>query len=73
MNREFETTWCDYLTTCPDFSDIQIGSYECHQCPYFNGITEKTTDEFRQMNMEKCGYQKYSIVKSKGVVSCKYG
>lgn len=32
---KFERTWCDYLTPCSKFPEIEVGSYECFSCKHF--------------------------------------
>lgn len=45
---EYDRTWCDYLTPCPnnqiETEDryIMVGSYECYSCKYFNSFGPKT-------------------------------
>ena len=29
---EFKYTWCDYLTKCKHFPNIEVGSYDCACC-----------------------------------------
>ena len=38
MITEFEHNWGDNLHKCPQFPNIEIASYECCQCKYFDGI-----------------------------------
>ena len=37
QERDFEYTWCDYLTPCPEREeeDVCIGDYDCTQCKHF--------------------------------------
>ena len=27
--KEYKMTWCDYLTPCEHFPEIEVGSYHC--------------------------------------------
>ena len=38
MLIESEYNWGDNLNKCTYFPSIEIGSYQCSQCKYFNGI-----------------------------------
>ena len=38
MITEVEHNCSDNLNTCTYFPSIEIGSYQCCQCKYFNGI-----------------------------------
>lgn len=70
QQRKFTRTWCDYLDKCPKFPNIEIGSYECCQCNFFQGIEENITDEYVDAINKKCDYSRYSMIAYKGVVSC---
>ena len=37
MPIESEHNWGDNLNKCPQFPNIEIASYQCCQCKYFNG------------------------------------
>jgi C4-type Zn-finger protein len=58
-NMIFERTWCDYLTPCPYINNIEIGSYECSTCGYFDGVVG-------QESMKPGDY--FSVVK--GCIRC---
>ena len=32
------STWCDYLTPCPNGKDCMVGDFDCSQCKHFVGI-----------------------------------
>jgi hypothetical protein len=54
-------TWCDYLTPCEHFPEIEVGSYHCSQCKYFeghNGFTDIPRSEYFKVvtNSIKCNY-----------------
>lgn len=36
---KYKYTWCDYLTKCKHFPNIEVGSYECACCPCSGGFT----------------------------------
>lgn len=32
---KYEKSWCEYLTPCPHFKEMMVGSYEClEECSY---------------------------------------
>ena len=65
-NIEFEMTWCDYLTPCPHFPDIEVGSYECEQCKYFKSRKMATNNIWSRPVGDLNKYMKVD----KGVVVC---
>ena len=40
MKIEFEYTWCEYLTPCPNGRDCFVGDFDCSICPHFDTINE---------------------------------
>jgi hypothetical protein len=64
MEREYEYTWCDFLTPCPH-KDCEVGSYECHTCENFINAT-LLSDEISKAD----GYKRYVMI-NKGIVTCK--
>lgn len=60
---KYERTWCDYLTPCKYFNDIEVGSYDCSTCKFHVITTEKLP-----FNANPNPYT--TIIK--GVVKCNY-
>lgn len=58
---KYQYTWCDYLTNCKHFPNIEVGSYECASCPYCCRITLDSSFETGQY------FKEYE-----GIVECKY-
>jgi hypothetical protein len=61
MTVEYKMTWCDYLTPCKHFPEIEVGSYHCSVCKYFeghNGFTDIPRGEYFKVvtNSIKCNY-----------------
>ena len=59
--KEYKMTWCDYLTPCEHFPEIEVGSYHCSTCKYFeghNGFTDIPRGEYFKVvtNSIKCNY-----------------
>jgi hypothetical protein len=55
-------TWCDYLTPCKHFPEIEVGSYHCAMCKYFdghNGFTDIPRGEYFKVvtNSIKCNHE----------------
>ena len=60
---KYERTWCDYLTPCKHFENIEVGSYDCSRCKFHVTAIEKPIEE-RNPNPY------FSIIK--GIVKCNY-
>lgn len=58
---KYQYTWCDYLTKCKHFPNIEVGSYECVCCPYSGKMTLDSSFETGQY------FKEYE-----GTVECKY-
>jgi len=59
--KEYKMTWCDYLTPCEHFPKIDVGSFYCSQCKYFEGhncFVDIPTGEYFKVvtNSIKCNY-----------------
>ena len=59
--KEYKMTWCDYLTLCEHFPEIEVGSYHCSCCKYFGGhnnFNKIPTGEYFKVinNIIKCNY-----------------
>ena len=59
--KEYKMTWCDYLTLCEHFPEIEVGSYHCSCCKYFGGhnnFNKIPTGEYFKVinNTIKCNY-----------------
>lgn len=63
---QYERTWCDYLTKCKHFPDIEVGSYECDQCKFCKSMKEN-----KSIFLEPCDYRKYTEV-ILGEVECSF-
>ena len=63
--RPYICSWCDYLTIC-EHTGFEIGSYECSQCKYNNGIAQEES-KFKT----PFDYRKYSELLH-GKVKCNY-
>lgn len=63
---EFEMTWCDYLTKCPHFPHIEVGSYDCEQCKRFKS-RRMLTDKIWSLPVGDL--KKYMKV-DRGIVTC---
>ena len=64
---KYEYNWCDYLTKCPHYKKIDVGSFECHCCKFNEGLElEPATEEQAQiLNLRPCdkGFmQRYKII-----------
>lgn len=70
MNIEFEYTWCEYLTPCPNGRDCFVGDFDCSICPHFVNLiaTNKSAEESESVAGD---YSKYCKVFT-GEISCKY-
>ena len=43
---KYEYNWCDYLTKCPHYKTIDVGSFQCHSCKFNEGFElEPPTEE----------------------------
>ena len=58
---KYQYTWCDYLTKCKHFPNIEVGSYECVCCPHSGKMTLDSSFETGQY------FKEYE-----GTVECKY-
>ena len=59
--KEYKMTWCDYLTSCEHFPEIEVGSYYCSCCKYFRGhndFNKTPVGEYFKVvtNSIKCNY-----------------
>lgn len=59
--KEYKMTWCEYLTPCEHFPEIEVGSYHCACCKYFeghNGFSDIPPGEYFKVvtNSIKCNY-----------------
>ena len=64
---EFEYTWCEYLTPCPNGRDCFVGDFDCSICPHFGKLIEVS-----KKVEEKIGdYSRYCKTHS-GQIICKY-
>lgn len=61
----YTRTWCDYLTKCPHFPDIEVGSYECCNCCMFHVEAKEDNKKF-----EPCDYSRYSALIN-GYIKCR--
>lgn len=58
---KYKYTWCDYLTNCKHFPNIEVGSYECSCCPHSGRMTLDSSFKTGQY------FKEYE-----GTVECKY-
>ena len=49
---EFKYTWCDYLTKCKHFKNIEVGSYECSCCQYCWQMKLQEKSEYKLCDMK---------------------
>ena len=61
---EFKYTWCDYLTKCKYFQNIEVGSYECTCCPYCGQMKLQNKPKY------KIGDMKQYLDTYTGIVEC---
>lgn len=61
---KFKYTWCDYLTPCPYRNNVEVGSYECSQCSYFERMIDSNKPDSAISD-----YSKYFVIKI-GHVEC---
>ena len=66
MKVKYKRTWCDYLTKCKHFPDIEVGSYECNQCKFC-----KSMNENKSKITKPCDYSRYFEV-IEGEIECSY-
>ena len=65
------STWCDYLTPCPNGKDCMVGDFDCSQCEHFNGI--KNVEHNCSINVspiDESYYNKYLML-TKTIVKCR--
>ena len=65
------STWCDYLTPCPNGKDCMVGDFDCSQCKHFNGI--KRIEHNCSINVspiDESYYNKYLML-TKTIVKCR--
>ena len=63
---EYKRTWCDYLTPCKHFKNINVGEYECcEECKFNDGWEEDPSPKFKVGD-----YSRYSYIHT-GRVKCK--
>lgn len=66
MKIKYERTWCDYLTNCKHFPEIEVGSYECDQCKFCKSMKEN-----KSKITEACDYRRYFEI-IEGEVECSF-
>jgi hypothetical protein len=60
----FKYTWCDYLTKCKHFPNIEVGSYECACCLHCVRIKLDEKPEYKTCDMKQY-FDTYN-----GIVEC---
>ena len=60
----YKYTWCDYLTKCKHFPNIDVGSYECVCCPHCIRIKLNEKPEYITCDMKQY-FDTYT-----GIVEC---
>ena len=50
---EFKYTWCDYLTKCKHFPNIEVGSYDCACCKYSGQMKLQKTPNYKTCDMKR--------------------
>lgn len=68
----FEYTWCDYLTRCPHYKRIDVGSFDCRCCDHYCG--SRFDIENKEIEIKKLSHSHYKryATRFKGIVYCKY-
>ena len=73
---KFEYNWCEYLTRCPHYKSIDVGSFECHCCKFNEGIEliPPTEQEQQILNLRSCDkdYCKRYFLKQYGKCKCSH-
>lgn len=68
---QYERTWCDYLTPCPKDESIEIGSWECSQCPFYHGRGKENTPPTNPDCTSDEYFRRYFVITT-GTVKCAY-
>lgn len=68
---QYKRTWCDYLTPCPRDEGIEIGSWECSQCPYHQGMGKENIPPTCPDPSSEKYYERYNVIIT-GTVQCGY-
>ena len=50
---EFKYTWCDYLTKCKHFPNIEVGSYDCACCKYSGQMKLQKKPKYKTCDMKR--------------------
>ena len=50
---DFKYNWCDYLTKCKYYPNINVGSYECECCPYCEQIKLNSRTKYKIGDMKQ--------------------
>jgi hypothetical protein len=68
----YKYTWCDYLTKCKHFPNIEVGSFYCNTCKYCESITldPKDNEHLRIKPSDKTYYKKRYFTEYEGVCKC---
>ena len=66
------STWCDFLTPCPNGNDCMVGDFDCSQCEHFVG--SKNIEHNCSINVspsDESYYNKYLML-NKEIIRCNF-